>query len=305
MTHIPLTGLVAATHTPFSADGSLNLAIVEAQAAHLLKNAVTVAFIGGSTGESQSLALDERRRLAQRWFEVVRGTPLKIIVHVGSNCLADARELAAQAETLGAQAIAAIAPGYFKPRNLDALIACCADIASAAPATPFYFYDIPVLTGVHFSMPEFLAQAPGRIPTLAGIKFTNSDLMSFQLCLHAEGGRFDIPYGSDEWILAALALGGRGAVGSTYNFAAPLYHRLWAAFDRGDLAAARVEQFRSVQLIQCLASHGYMGAAKAVMKMLGVDVGPARLPQGNPTPDQLKKLRSELEQLGFFDWIRP
>jgi N-acetylneuraminate lyase len=304
MTHIPLIGLVAATHTPFAADGSLNLSIVESQAAHLLKHAVNVAFIGGSTGESHSLALDERRRLAQRWFEVARGTPLKIIVHVGSNCLVDARELAVQAEALGALAIAAIAPGYFKPRNLDALIACCAEIASAAPATPFYFYDIPALTGVNFSMPEFLAQAPSRIPTLAGIKFTNSDLMSFQLCRHADGGRFDIPYGSDEWILAALALGAKGAVGSTYNFAAPVYHRLLAAFHRGDLAAAQTEQFRSVQLVKCLAGYGYMGAAKAVMTMLGVDVGPARLPNGNPTPDQLQRLRAELEQMGFFEWIR-
>jgi N-acetylneuraminate lyase len=302
--HVPLHGLVAATHTPFAADGSLCLAAVEKQAAHLVANQVAFAFIGGSTGESHSLTLDERRRLAQRWFEVARGTPLRIVVHVGSNCLADARDLAAQAQSLGALAIAAIAPGYFKPRSLDALIACCADIAGAAPETPFYFYDIPVLTGVHFSMPEFLAQAPARIPTLAGIKFTNSDLMSLQLCLRAGGGAFDIPYGSDEWILAALALGARGAVGSSYNFAAPIYQRLLAAFQRGDLAAAQAEQFRSVQLIGLLASHGYLGAAKAVMGMLGVEVGPARLPNGNPTAAQLTQLRRELESLGFFDWIR-
>jgi N-acetylneuraminate lyase len=64
-------------------------------------------------------------------------------------------------------------------------------------------------------MPEFLAQARDRIPTLAGIKFTNSDLMAYQLCLHADGGRFDVPYGTDEWLLAALALGAQGAVGSS------------------------------------------------------------------------------------------
>jgi N-acetylneuraminate lyase len=47
-----------------------------------------------------------------------------------------------------------------------------------------------------------------------------------------------------------------------------------------------------------------MGAAKAVMEMLGVNVGPARLPHGNPTPEQAAKLRAELEATGFFDWIR-
>ena len=300
----PLHGLIAATHTPFHADGALNLAVVEQQAAHLLAGQVRFAFIGGSTGESHSLTLDERRALAQRWFEVARGTELKIIVHVGSNCLAEARSLAAQAQQLGAVAIAALTPSYFKPRNLDALIACCADIAAAAPATPFYYYDIPVLTGVNFPMPEFLALAPARIPTLAGLKFTNPDLMAYQLCLRADGGRWDVPFGVDEHFLGALAMGAKGAVGSGFNFAAPIYQRLLTAFAAGDLAAARVEQFRGVQLIQLFVSYGYMGAAKAVMKMLGVDVGAARLPNTNLTPEQVKELRGKLEAIGFFEWLQ-
>lgn len=303
MTNHPLHGFVAATFTPFHADGSLNLGLVERQAEHLLGQGIRLVFIGGSTGESQSLTLEERRALAARWLAVARGSELKVVAHVGANCLADARTLAAHAEQFGAVAISALAPSYFKPRTLDDLIACCADIAAAAPATPFYFYDIPSLTGVNFSMPVFLARAPERIPTLAGLKFTNSDLMAFQLCLRAEGGRFDVPYGTDEWILAALALGAKGAVGSTYNFAAPIYHRLRAALERGDLRAAREEQFRSVQLVKVLAGIGYLGAAKAVMKMVGVDVGPVRLPLANPTTTQLKQLHAELEALGYFDWI--
>lgn len=300
-----LTGLVAATHTPFHADGSLNLATVEKQAAHLLANQVRFTFIGGSTGESHSLSLEERRQLAQRWMEVTRGTQLQVVVHVGSNCLADARALAAQAESLGALAVAALTPSYFKPASVDTLIDCCAEIAAAASATPFYFYDIPIMTRVSLSMPVFLERAAEKIPNLAGLKFTNADLMSYQLCLRAGGGRFDVPYGTDEWLLAALALGARGAVGSTYNFAAPIYHRLIAAFQAGDLAAAREEQFKSVQLVRLLAGFGFMGAAKVVMAMLGISVGPARLPHSNPSPDQIKQLRAGLDALGFWDWVRP
>jgi len=304
ITTTKLHGLVAATHTPFQTDGSLNLAMVEKQAAHLLAGDVPVAFIGGSTGECHSLTLEERLQLSARWMEVTRGTPIKVVVHVGSNCLSDARTLAAQAQRLGAVAISALAPSYFKPRSLDVLVDCCAAVAEAAAQTPFYFYDIPSLTGVQFSMPDFLGRAGERIPNLAGLKFTNSDLMAYQLCLHAAGGQYDIPWGVDEFLLAALAVGAKGGVGSSYNFAAPVYQRLIEAFRRGDMAAARVEQFRSVQIIQLLAGYGYMGAAKAVMKMLGVDVGPARLPHGNPTPEQLVSLRQGLEQLGFFDWIK-
>ena len=119
-----------------------------------------------------------------------------------------------------------------------------------------------------------------------------------------DGGELSIPWGSDESLLAALALGGSGAVGSTYNFAAPIYHRLRQAFAAGDLETARAEQQRSVQLVSLLASRGFMGAAKAVMKMLGVDVGPARLPHGRLSDGEQASLRADLEKLGFFEWLR-
>jgi N-acetylneuraminate lyase len=299
-----LRGLVAAVHTPFQADGSLNLAVVEKQAAHLVKSGVGVAFIGGTTGESASLTVEERRALAQRWCEVTRGTALQVIVHVGANCLADARALAVQAGSLGVAAISALAPSYFRPASVAALVDCTADIAAAAPDLPFYYYEIPLLTGIAHSPSEFLARAAGRIPNLAGIKFTSSNLMEYQLCRAFRDGAFDVPCGFDELLLGALALGATGAVGSGFNFAAPVYQRLLQAFAAGDFAAARKEQFRGVQLVQVLARFGSMGAAKAVMKMLGVDVGPARLPNGNPADEQVTALRVELEKLGFFDWIR-
>jgi N-acetylneuraminate lyase len=299
-----LTGLVAATHTPFHPDGSLNLAAVEIQAEHLAHTGVRAAFVGGTTGESHSLTVDERLALTGRWSEVARGSSLKLVVHVGGNCLADARALAAQAQELKADAIAALSPSYFKPKSLDTLIACCADIAAAAPGVPFYFYDIPSMTGVTLPMAEFLETAQSRIPTLAGIKFSNPDLMAYQRCLHAGGGRFDMPWGTDEYLLAALAVGAVGGVGSTYNFAAPIYTRLIAAFETGDLATARAEQFRSVQLVDLLTASGFMSAAKAVMGFLGVPVGPARLPHANLTAEQSADLRASLERMGFLDWVR-
>ncbi len=228
-----LHGLVTATHTPFHADGSLNLAVVERQAALMLKWEVGAVFVGGTTGESHSLTVEERRALAQRWSEVVRGTKLRLVVHVGANCVEDARALAAHAEQLGVTAIAAVAPCYFKPRDLDTLIATMAPIAAAAPATPFYYYDIPSMTGMSHSMPDFLESAPARIPTLAGLKFTNPDLMTYQYLLRADGGKWDVPFGVDEHFLGAVAMGARGAVGSGFNFAAPIYQRLLKAFAVG------------------------------------------------------------------------
>jgi N-acetylneuraminate lyase len=303
LNQVKLVGLTAATHTPFDVRGDVDLSVIELQANHLLENRVHQVFVCGSTGESHSLNLGERMAIAERWSDVIRGTELRMVVHVGTNCLTDAQALASQAEKCGATAVSALAPSYFKPKSLDVLIDCVASIAAKSPRTPFYFYDIPVLTGVHFSMPEFLGRAAARIPNLCGIKFTNPDLMAYQQCLRADSGKWDIPFGCDEFLLAALSLGGTGAVGSTYNFAAPIYHRLIRNFQNGDLPAARDEQFRSVRLVELLSKFGFMGAAKSVMAMLGVSVGPPRLPHTGLDAEQSSQLRTSLESMGFFDWI--
>jgi N-acetylneuraminate lyase len=299
-----LQGLIAATHTPFDADGRVNLAAIAAQAEFLHGAGVNAVFVTGTTGESASLTVEERSAVIRRWAEVTRGVPMKVIAHVGGNCIEDARALAKVSESVEVAAIAAVAPTYFKPRDLEAVIACCAAIAGAAPRTPFYYYDIPTMTGLNHSMPDFLMQAPSKVPTLVGLKFTNADLMSFQKCLAVGNGKFDVPYGFDEYMLAALALGATGFVGSSFNFAAPIYNRLVKAFQEGDLATARVEQMKSVRLITVIASYGYLAAAKFAMKLLGVDVGKPRLPNMPLTTVQEKALEADLTKLGFFEQVR-
>ena len=174
-------GLCPATHTPFHADGSLNLAVVERQAEHLLARKIDRVFIGGTTGESVSLQLTERLALGDRWAAVAKSSGMKVVVHVGANCLADAATLAAQAQRNQASAISMIAPSYFKPRNVEDLVACCAQVAAAAPELPFYYYDIPVLTGINFPVDDFLKLAAQRIPNLAGVKYSNPDLGTYLL----------------------------------------------------------------------------------------------------------------------------
>ncbi|MEZ5943517.1 MAG: dihydrodipicolinate synthase family protein [Planctomycetaceae bacterium] len=294
-----MTGLIAATHSPFHDDASLNLNVVEVQANHLEKNGVQAAFICGTTGESHSLTTDERLQLAVRWAEVTRGTDLDVIVHVGENCLENSRTLAAHAEQHGAKAIAMLAPSYFKPGSVSTLVDCCKFVASAAPNTPFYFYDIPSMTNVSLSMVEFLRQAADDIPTLAGLKFTNPDLIVFQKCLSEFGDRFDILWGVDEMLLPALACGATGAVGSTYNFAAGIYLKLMDAYSQGDFETARKYQIQSIRLVDILVKRGYMASAKALMEHQGVSVGPPRLPNARLTTVQTSELLDELHTLDF------
>lgn len=298
----PLHELVAAAHSPFHADGSLAPEVVPTQAAFLAANGIRTVFITGSTGESHSLTCAERLALYDAWAAAAPQHGLSVIGHVGSNCLEDTKTLARRAGQLGFTAISALAPSYFKPASLSALIDTCAAIAAAAPETPFYYYDIPVLTGVAFPMEKFLAEAPARIPTLAGIKFTNPDLVSYRRSLDVAGDRLDLPWGVDEMLLAALATGARGGVGSTYNWSPQLYLDLIAAHDRGDLAEARRLQSVSIAMIDAIAATGFLGTAKALMSRLGVPVGPARQPLGNPSPEQVDALAAKLAALGFDAW---
>ena len=301
--HTPFSGLVVAVLTPFDSRGELNLAAVEPHAELLARDGAAGVFGGGTTGEFSSLTFEERLSLASRWAAAVKGTKLRLVVHVGSNCLSDSRRLAAHAQSVGAEAVAAVAPCYFKPKSVDVLTAWCRELASAAPETPFYYYDIPVLTGVALSAVDLLDQAGDQIPNLAGVKFTNPDLMTFQRLLRVGGGRVDVLFGLDEQLLSAVVLGGRGAGGSGYNFATPLFNRVLAAAKDNDLAAAREGQYRGVELVAILAKYGYLAAAKELMRLRGVDLGPVRLPHVPLSTEQAGAFRAELDATGLLGAI--
>ncbi len=298
----PLHEFVAATHTPFHDDGSLAPEVVPTQAAFLAANGIRTVFVTGSTGECHALTSAERLTLYDAWAEAGPAHGLTVIAHVGGNALEDVRTWARHAQAIGLSAIGALAPSYDRPRTLADLIDWCAAVAAAAPDLPFYYYSFPAMTGVSFPMERFLVDAVSRIPNLAGVKFTNPDLVSYRRTLDVAGDHFDLPWGVDEALLAGLALGARGAVGSTYNFAPQLSVLLRAAFERGDLEEARRRQSQSIALIDALAAIGYMGAAKALMARLGVPVGPARLPHANPTAVQVDALMAQLAAIGFAEW---
>lgn len=295
-----LTGLIAAPNAPMHKDGTINLDIVPQYAEHLRNSGVAGVFVNGTTGESLSLSPQERVALAEAWAKVC-GPDLKLIVHVGDNALPVSRDLAAHAAQIGAAAIGAMPPSFFRPAA-GAVADWCAAVADAAPEMPFYYYHIPSMTGVSVRMVDLFPLA-GRIPSFAGAKYTFEDLMDYQMAVEAEGGRYDVLFGRDEMFLSGLAVGAQGAVGSTYNYMAPVYLRIIEAYNKGDMDAARRWQTRSHQLVRIL-QHSINGIAcgKAILNLCGVDVGPSRVPLPRYTRDEQNRLRASLEAIGFFRW---
>lgn len=297
MKHMTLT---TAVFTPFDENGRLLLDRVEAQADAVAGWGSPAVFVAGTAGEGASLTTAERKQLAERWCEVASGR-LDVIVHVGHTSLGEARALAEHAQEIGAQAIASVAPYFHRPANVSALTGFCAEIASAAPELPFTYYHIPGATGVSLRASDVLLSARERIPTFAGIKYADGDLADLHRCLRLAEDKNEIWIGNAKVLLAAISLGARVAIGSVYNFAAPLYTRMLDHLERGDLQAARECQFLAQTVVETAARYGgELSGFKAMGKLVGVDCGPCRSPLQSPDEQDLRQLRGELVELGFM-----
>lgn len=295
-----LQGLIAAPFTPMNADGSLNLYIVRPYYEFLKRNGNAGAFIAGSTGEGVSLTLNEKKQLTEAWAQATQNDDdFKVISLLGGTCLSDCIDLARHAKEQGLYAVAFTAPFYFKPASVKALAECCEVIADVVPEMPFYYYHIPVLTGVGFAMYDLLQHVDGKIENFAGIKYTHEDFMDFLSCIQYKNGHYDMLWGRDENMLSALVLGSKGAVGSTYNYAAPLYNELIAAYEKGDFNTAQKLQQQSIDMIRLLGKYGGIATGKSYMKLIGIDCGGFRLPVKNMDAAQFELFRKDAEAVGF------
>ncbi len=290
-----IEGLIAAPFAPMLPDGTINLDLIPDYYSFLQQNGVVGAFINGSTGEGVSLSQKEKQQITEAWtWQNKQHKALKVINLVGGTSYQECIESAQASEEAGVEAIAILAPFYFKPTTGGQLAEFCAQISEAVPNLPVYFYHIPVLTGCQVSMFDFLQAADGMIPNLAGIKYTHEDFMDFLTCLNFKDGKYDMLWGRDENLLSALVLGARGGVGSTFNYAAPLYHQLIKAYDEGNLLEARKLQQQSIDMIRLLGKYGGIATGKAYMRYVGLDCGAFRLPVKNMSKEAYQQFEIDV-----------
>ncbi len=298
--HKRFEGLVAAPFTPMNKSGNLNLGLVPEYYSFLKKNGVTGAFINGSTGEGVSLTQKEKQLHTEKWAESYRndGT-VRVINLVGGTSYKECIENALFSYNAGIYAIAVIGPYYFRPADENYLAEFVAKVGEAVPDMPVYYYHIPVLTGVNIPMARFIKKISEMLPNFAGIKYTHEDFMDFLTCLNYDNKAFEMLWGRDENILPALSLGAKGAVGSTYNYAAPLYNKLIQEFNLGNLEEAGRLQQLSVNMITLLGKYGGMGTGKAFMKYVGLDCGEFRLPVKNLDSVSYSLFEKDVKALGI------
>jgi N-acetylneuraminate lyase len=261
----------AAALTPYDGDGRLDVSRVPEQVDHLVASGIAGVFVNGTSGEFPALTVDERIALLEAWT-AARTDGLRIGVQVGGVPLATARELAEHAEAHGVDLIGSVAPFYGEAPSVAHAAGWIADVANAAPVTPFGYYQIPSMTGSTHAPSAILIHAAQEAPTVTAVKFTDENLMELDAIMEARPD-VRVYFGRDELLPAALALGLGAGIGSLFNGLGPVAHAVVDAFDRGDVAGAYALHRPFRQIARASTGPGFV---KELMNRLGPDVGPTR-----------------------------
>jgi len=292
--------MIVAPFTGFTEDGAVDVQKVYYQQKYYKENGISGAFVCGTTGEGSALTIEEKKTLFKKWSEY-KEPGFVIIGFLGGTSVQECKELAVYAQEVGLDAVAVTAPYYQKAASVHDLALSVADIASGVPDMPLFYYHIPSLTNVRFSMYSFIQEISGMSPNFAGLKFTDYDMLDYQLCLNYKQRKYCVLWGRDEMFLEALAIGTEGFVGSTYGYNTPIYSAIIDAFRSGKMEKAAELQYEANKIIALLGKYGN-GTGKAFMKAADMDLGPTRRPLHTLTKAEYEAFEKDLETTVFHQY---
>ncbi len=269
-------GIIPAFYACYNDDGSVSVERTKKLTEYLIEKGVKGLYCCGSSGECIYQSKEERKLILESVMEVAKGK-ITIIAHVACNNTADSMELAAHAESLGVDAIAAIPTIYFRlPEN--AIAKYWNDISSAAPNTDFIIYNIPQLAGVSLTMS--LLKEMRKNPRVVGVK--NSSMPTQDIQMFKNEGKDDIVIfnGPDEQFVAGRVIGAEGGIGGTYGVMPELFLKLDELVNNCDMKTATALQHRINEIIyaMCDCDCSMYAAAKYILSLQGVECGSVRAP---------------------------
>ena len=266
-------GVIPAFYACYDEAGNISPEGVRALTRYLIGKGVNGLYVGGSSGECIYQSVAERKVVLENVMAEAKGKAV-IIAHVACNNTADSMELAAHAESLGVDAIAAIPPIYFHLPEYG-IAGYWNDISSAAPNTDFIIYNIPQLAGVALT-PSLLAEMQ-KNPRVIGVKNSSMPVQDIQMWKDAGVIVFN---GPDEQYISGLAMGACAGIGGTYAVMPELFLKVYDLFQKGQMEPAREIQNEICRIIYKMCSaHGNLYAVmKAVLAKNGVNCGSVRKP---------------------------
>lgn len=276
-------GIFPAFYACYDENGAVSPERVRAFTEYLIGKGVHGLYVGGSSGECIYQSVAERKLLLEHVMAVAKGR-VTVIAHVACNNTADSRELAAHAEGLGVDAIAAIPPIYFHLPPYG-IAKYWNDISDAAPNTDFIIYNIPQLAGV--ALNSALLREMLKNPRIIGVKNSSMPVQDIEMWRDEGALVFN---GPDEQLASGLVAGAIGGIGGTYGVMPELYLKIYELIEEGKIAKAREIQDTCCHIIYKMCScRGNMYAViKGILRCNGgPDVGSVRKPLAALVPEDM------------------
>ena len=285
--------VLTAMVTPFDARGRLDLDAARRLARWLAANGSDALVLAATTGEASTLTDAERCDLVRAVSEAVT---VPVIAGTGSNDTLHSIELTRQARGLGAAGVIAVSPYYNRPPQ-SGIEAHFRAIAAATPL-PVMLYDVPLRTGRRVAA-GVLLRLLREVPNITAFKDATGDPPAAAALIAQAGGHFELYSGDDPFTLPLLAVGAVGVVGTSTHWSGPLFRRMIAAFEAGDVAGARAVNARLQDSYAYINSDDcvFPMAIKAMLRVLGLEAGECRLPLPPAPPGTEERARRVLEGL--------
>jgi len=286
-----LSGVVPASVTPFDEQGKVDAQALLRLLRWNMAQGAESFFIGGSSAECFLLTYGERVQMFMAAAELK--DEVFLTAHVGAIGTDEAVGFAREAAALGFDAIAATPPFYYGFGSRE-VYAYYADIAQAA-GMPVLIYNFPGNTHRPFNLSDPVTQKLFMSDFILGVKHTNQEVYQLER-IRALNPGLTLMNGFDETMVAGLALGAAGNIGSTFNFMFPHYRRIYDLFRAGRIDEARALQVKANNIMAALCDVGLIPAIKWVLNDMGVPVGEPRRPFIPITEEQGRRLKAVLEE---------
>jgi len=290
-------GVFPAIITPFDSDGNVDFQTFSEVVRFQINSGVHGFFVCGTVGEGALMSIEQRKSVAEVIIKEV-GDKVPVIVHVGTTNTNESVELAKHAERIGAKAVGAINPFFFKP-DVEGLMMHYQMIAGAVKI-PVFVYNIPQLTG--FNITPDIFRMLCSIEGVAGIKDSSGNLSQIQEMIETAPKPITVINGADDIFLAALIVGASAEISGISNAAPELMVELYEAYKENDFRRALNLQRKVNALKRILYGIGpsNIAAIKAAMELRGVRAGLPRKPLRPMKSDEVARLKDKLSALGLY-----
>ena len=282
------TGAATALVTPFLGD-SINYPMLEQLLRRQIDAGIDAVVIAGTTGESATLSDGEKLELFRRAKDYV-GNRCKIIAGTGSNSTRHTMELSMAAEQTGVDGLLLVSP-YYNKATPEGLYAHYLAVAHSV-SLPVILYNVPTRTGV--DIPVSVYRRLSRIPNIAGVKESASDITKYTKILAQCGSSMAIWAGNDDMATPVIALGGKVVISVLSNILPTETQALARAALDGDFDTAAALQIRLQPLVEALFAEVNPIPVKQAMQFIGYDCGGCRLPLTPLSDENREKLRALL-----------